>query len=783
MDMLECKAIEEQDAMWIWLAGDGEEVNRYAQFRHEFYMDKPINEDAALCISVDTDYVVWLNGKFVNCGQYDDFPENKAYDELPVGGFLKQGKNVLCILVYHQGENSYQYIKGEPGLVYFLASGGITAASGEDTRCRGCRAYKNGLVPKVSRQLGFTFEYNAKLDDLWTAESYNMGSEWRKARPAVWSNKARRTLYKRPVKKLDIKERAAATIIAQGVFRRIPDKAKTVAQKMYTDFLSTRLPEEILGPDYKCFLPSCTGISLNVECFNSNQGIYLLLDLDREEAGVFNIELDSDSGAVIDVAYGEHLLDLRVMASAGERNFADRYICREGRQNFTHYFTRFGCRYIQLHISHVKTRFILYHAGLLPVEYPVDFKGEFFCSDLLHKKICSVAERTLHLCMHEHYEDTPWREQALYIMDSRNQALCGYYCFGEYEYPEAAVSLMEQSLKSDGYMEMCAPAQPRRTIPSFSMVWFQQLYELYLYSGCIDFVKQMLPAVKMMLGKYVDSLAGALLPTPQGERYWNFYEWADGLDGTEAKDAATRMQMDAPLNLFMHMALNAAEKLFKACNELDDAAACASLRDKMGRAIHTAFWNEEEKAYATSTCEDVRKSHYAELTQALALYTGACPRETAQDLRARLACKDNGFVPITLSYSIFKYEALLQEPETYGVQVFDEIADQWSYMLYNNATSFWETINAMDIFRQGWSFCHGWSAIPVYLYHAYILGIKPTEPGFVKFKAEPACSNIDRAWGVVPTPAGKIHVKRDGTDGNIQCSVTHPDGLLLQTSY
>lgn len=41
--------------------------------------------------------------------------------------------------------------------------------------------------------------------------------------------------------------------------------------------------------------------------------------------------------------------------------------------------------------------------------------------------------------MHEHYEDYPWREQALYAFDSRNQALYGYYAFGNYDFAAGRV--------------------------------------------------------------------------------------------------------------------------------------------------------------------------------------------------------------------------------------------------------------------------------------------------------------------------------------------------------
>lgn len=172
------------------------------------------------------------------------------------------------------------------------------------------------------------------------------------------------------------------------------------------------------------------------------KGVYIILDLGQEQAGLFSMDIQASEGTIIDIGYGQHLDDMRVKTWVGNRNFANRYICREGRQVFTYYFKRFGCRYIQLHITNSKGLFKIYYAGLIPWEYPVSEKGEFKCNDSLHNKIYEISARTLHLCMHEHYEDTPWREQALYAMDSRNQALCGYYCFGEYSMPRASFELL-----------------------------------------------------------------------------------------------------------------------------------------------------------------------------------------------------------------------------------------------------------------------------------------------------------------------------------------------------
>ena len=85
-------------AEWIWLSQEQEIINQYVDFRQEFHInniDEATESDCQLYISVDTEYAVWINGNFVECNQYDDFPNNKSYDVIDVKRFLREGSNVL----------------------------------------------------------------------------------------------------------------------------------------------------------------------------------------------------------------------------------------------------------------------------------------------------------------------------------------------------------------------------------------------------------------------------------------------------------------------------------------------------------------------------------------------------------------------------------------------------------------------------------------------------------------------------------------------------------------
>jgi hypothetical protein len=177
-----------------------------------------------------------------------------------------------------------------------------------------------------------------------------------------------------------------------------------------------------------------------------------------------------------------------------------------------------------------------------------------------------------------------------------------------------------------------------------------------------------------------------------------------------------------------------------------------------------AFWDEERGLLRTRDTSVA--AHYAELTQALALVAGIVPEADAAALRAKLADPDNGMVACTLSHTLYKYEALLQDTAQYGACVMADISRQWGLMLQHGATSFWETIDGADAFGKAGSLCHGWSAVPLYVYYAYVLGIKPTEPGFAKYTVLPQPCGLRSARGRVPMPGGFIDISWELQEGS-----------------
>jgi len=756
-----------------------------------------------LLIAADSQYALWVNGRFAAMGQYADWPHAKVYDTLDISDFMREGRNELKFLIYYQGQSSSTYFHGQAGFCYRLCKGSETVTeSDEHTLGRIAPGYRSGPMEMVSGQLGFAFEFDAtnlsRLSPYFPA--FDTGMALRLAEyPLKSISDGKTSLYPRPIEKLKIGSQARVRVNAQGLFKFCAGSDNEVtAKRLQEAMLSARRAAELTSPRLRtgtylggADIESTAGPSVlsqihyTTSTGNGFDGIYVLLDLGAESAGYFDLDIEAPAGTKVYAGYGEQLEDLRVRSYVGGRCFTGVYTCRGGREQFTHYNKRLGLRYLQLYVTAFD--FTLYYAGIRPADYPLENVLKLRTSDSLHNKIYATSLDTLRLCMHEHYEDCPWREQALYAMDSRNQMLAGYYAYGEYAFPKASLRLLMQGLRSDGMMELCAPAKVSVDIPGFSLMWIVAVYEYVLYSGDYEFASECSDTVEKIIHEFwVRSRGSEQLGPWKNQGDWNFYEWSDWMvDSAPASlRQSGRDNSDAALTLFYALALSAAETLSgwlirnHAANDRTDYRQLNSwysmLHKSVISAFHNCYWNPERGAYA-SYIVNGHQIHYSELVNSLALYAGAVPEEytekVAQLLTGRhlpnfIGYKEEiaefapgcpeGFVPVTLSHSVFKYEALCQLGDEYAEFVFNDIAAKWGHMLYNGATSFWETLDGAEAFDDAGSLCHGWSAIPVIIYAKYALGIAPEKPGFTAYRFNPLKTPLLECSGNVPVPNDEV---------------------------
>ena len=640
-------------ARWIW-TGESH-PNQYARFCDTFFCRA---ETAKVTVSVDGNYILYINGAVAVWGQYADYPHYKVCDIVDISKHVKKGRNELCILAWRLGADSQTNVKGEPGLIYEIESGGETAAwSREGVLCAPAPDYAQNERKIITASLGFSFCWDAGKDDGFGSKGYKPQN----FSLAVFA--ANRVLHARPNKKLT----AGKTIKA-----RLTDKARRV------------------------------------------------YDLGKECAGLLHIIFKAAAGVRFAVAFGEYIKkDGNVMRVYDGHDFSVSYIGSGERAEHISYLRRIGCRYLQIIEENGADAVDIISIGVKETPYPLNIIP-FEADSPLRQKIYDFSARTLQLCMHEHYEDCPWREQALYTLDSRNQMLCGYYAFGEFEFARSNLLLMSESLMRDGLLPRCFPAGKQLTIPAFSLIHVIQTAEYAEYSGDTEFVKDRLGRLEEIIAA-VDGRAGADGLVPRIKGSWNFYEWSDGLNGmldeiTEHTDwdgqcllYAEEPETDLALNCFLLLAMQKLNEIYRMAGV---EKKFNGRIEKLKRAVFDRFYNEADGLFSSFA----GRRHYSKLCNSLAVLSG-CAFEKAEATAAKIA-GGGGMADTTLSMKIFEYDALLSaNQDKYAEYILRDIDKDYGYMLENGATSFWETLNGYREYGGAGSLCHGWSTLPIYYYH------------------------------------------------------------------
>ena len=294
-------------------------------------------------------------------------------------------------------------------------------------------------------------------------------------------------------------------------------------------------------------------------------------------------------------------------------------------------------------------------------------------------------------------------------MDSRNQMLCGYYAFKEYDFAKASLNLFAQARRVGGLLPMCTPCDSELTIPSFGLHYFTQVREYLEYSKDVKFVNSIYETLLELLNAFDERMQDGLLLEFLGDSYWNFYEWKDGLSGNGEN------QCNLVLNALY---LKALQSMSVIANRIGREDIFVEKAETLKKNIYQYFYDCEQGLFILGKENPL----ITELGNYLCVLTGVVIEEQAKCLVEKLR-KCSNRITLTLSMLCFEYDALLMvDRELYKDEILDDIDRRWKKMLDAGATTFWETEEGYKDFGGAGSLCHGWSALPIYYYHLLLLG-------------------------------------------------------------
>ncbi len=599
---------------------------------------------AELLISADSNYAVYINGALAAFGQYADYPYDKIYDTVDVTSFCREGKNHLAVVVWYYGiDTSSVYYPGNAALIFALTCDG-------ECVCASSADTLSRKSPSYAQGRKKILTGQLGLSFLYNAAKED---EWKTGKLFDFSDSVlvsqEPPLRKRPCEKLVLE-----------------------------DPVEGRLCKKISETD-------------------------LIFDLGVNTVGFLRIEAESEEEQTLLISYGEHLADGAVRRRIGARDFSVEVGLRHGETVYMNPFRRLGCKYIEVQCDIPLKRLRVF---IVPTVYPVTEKTRPTLT-ATQNEIYDICIRTLHLCMHEHYEDCPWREQALYAMDSRNQMLCGYYAFGETRFPRANLDLMSKDDRADGLLSICYPIKMDLVIPSFSLHYFTACAEYLQYSGDEEFLREIYPKLQSVLSVFLSKMqteGDVILPF---EKCWNFYEWRKGLDGEAAIDLS---EPDLILNGLLSIAL---QRMSEISEHLGIENSYGGIAKKLNASIRDMFYDAEKGIFRDRN----GKITCSVLGNSLAILCGACKKEEAGVLCEKMQ-KDASLIPVSLSMKCFFYDACLYaNRERYSTCVLEDIEKCYRPMVEYGVGTVWETERGESDFNRAGSLCHGWSALPIYYYH------------------------------------------------------------------
>ena len=405
--------------------------------------------------------------------------------------------------------------------------------------------------------------------------------------------------------------------------------------------------------------------------------------------------------------------------------------------------------------------------------------GWFECNEPVFNKMWEVGKYTLHVNKHREYESCPRNEMKYFSGDGIIAALIDYYAFGDAPLVDASLSLTEIACNGGICNDIYERNLPLWDYPAWRII---TAYNHYRYTNDKDFVKRYYSELKRNTEWMINKMNDRCL-IYQYPLYWApFYRGSEAVEWTCSPD---RLGEKPSLNSLFYKSLSCMSELAKIADDRDGKE-YEELAKKVKNAINEYLWSDEKGAYLES-CDS---SYIPQDGNALAVLFGIADEKRAKTLYETI-CRENwsscgsailskdtgdeehtrgGSRTVSPVSCMYEAEGRFLNGDANGA--LELMRRVWGTMLRKGAETFWEFCPNDE--NKRWPIpSHAWSGGCTYLLSAYVLGIRPAEPGYEKMLFSP-CAELDSFRGVVPTVKGLVAVTCETVDGKKQYKLTIP---------
>ena len=442
---------------------------------------------------------------------------------------------------------------------------------------------------------------------------------------------------------------------------------------------------------------------------------------------------------------------------------------------------RRAARYIQIALAQNSPAVWLESVEVRRCLAPAPAHGWFHCENDRLNEMWEMGKYTLHINKHQEYESCPRHEMRYFAGDGAIDALVDYYAFGDWNMVDTSLCLH--------YEEGGAGLATSEFFNKNLGLWDYRAWRIitayfqYIYTANNTFLKRHFDELAICMGWQIQRMNrnNLIYQIPARDTMGNDV----GLEWTDSPD---RLGEKPYLNILLYKSLSCMAEMGEVLGD-NRVSYWRELADKVKKAINERLWSEKEQAYV----DTFDPTYIPQDGNALAVMFGVAEGDRAK--AALKTLKNRNWSPYGSSifstdcdhqrhshefnpmFCAFEAEAHFRTGN--AADGMDLIQRFWGTMMDKGAKTFWEYApdNGTDRYPIP---AHAWAAGCTYLLSAFVLGVRPAEPGYERLLFAP-CGECKEVRGVVPTVKGLIGVRGERKDGVWQYTIALPEGLEMET--
>lgn len=749
-----------------WIMHPTHQPNDHAVvfFRKNFELqEKP--ENFKVHVSADNHYRLFVNGTYITRGPARGDLSHWFFETIDIGPYLNIGSNIIAAEVVNWGpKRSFSFFSQ---MTSFIMQGGgekeqVVNTMGGQWLCLQSEAHNSIIIDWIFDRSTIDFGlYVGNPTDSITGATYPWGwelpgyddSAWL---PAKWADASgsRNTQY-------------AGGILFSGGKLLVPRKVPLL-QETRVPFSTIRRAEGITLTDD--FLKGEKPMEIL-----PNRKVTLLIDQKRLTMGYPEIKVSGGKGSKIQARYAENLI-VRAKSPKGNRNeiegkymvgirdvfMPDGGINRLFKPTYIRTF-----RYIQIDIETGSQPLTIHDYYQVECRAPLELKASFESGNPLMDWIMESGWRSVSLCAQDILLSDAYYEQMQYTGDSRVHNLTLMTLSGDDRITRNSLVQFDQSRIPEGLTYACYPNPFHLIIPSYSLMWIDQVHDYMMWKDDTAFIAQFDLGIYSVLDWFEKRRQPTGLLGPID--WWAAFAWPrhfhNGQSPTVYEGNNTLYTLQYAYSLRHAAAISdfignpAKAEVYR--NRADEICEAVNRLCK----IHEGFYTESPE-----------NTQVSQITNLLAIVAGAVTGDEARSLMLKLLEPKDWFGQVDLFLHIYLFEAMSKT----GLQEhFEAELSEWQLMKERGLTTFVEVPLEWGEENQR-SECHPWSSAPNYHFFRTVCGIVPTSPGHRTINISPSFGNLNHIRATYPHQLGNIVIdlKKEGV--KVWGEFLIPEGIKAQ---